>query len=166
MMADHHVQDCVREMTIELAQDDRRCVPFALIAATGSDAGTIIHATSEFSDLVGLTEAELIGMLLAEFIHPEDRDRADLAHIGRVTNGSLDGVVRLVDKLGEPRWINLHISIARQLRPDALIAWAIPLPVRELPIAEHADHSKTRTLHTLLSTARSDRVPAGAATTT
>ena len=80
-----------------------------------SAEGRYLRVNQKFCDMLGYSEAELVGGMAADFTHPEDRDKgADSRR--RLWNGEIDKLAeerRYVRKDGRIVWTNRTVSLAR-----------------------------------------------------
>lgn len=88
-----------------------------------------------YAAMLGYSEGELHDLVMAELMHPEDRD-AKLAEIGRLVGAeipSFEILNRYVRKDGAPIWVHNHVSVLRDDsgRPANLIALATDVTERK-----------------------------------
>jgi len=84
------------------------------IAHVGLD-GRFLQVNRSLCDILGYSEAELVGRSVKEVSHPEDKDLTDRER-ARVHEGEIDSVrfeKRYLRKDGAPVWVELAVALAR-----------------------------------------------------
>jgi PAS domain S-box-containing protein len=84
------------------------------IAHVGLD-GRFLQVNRSLCDILGYSEAELVGRSVKEVSHPDDKDLTDRER-ARVHEGELDAVrfeKRYLRKDGAPVWVELAVALAR-----------------------------------------------------
>jgi PAS domain S-box-containing protein len=84
------------------------------IAHVGLD-GRFLQVNRSLCDILGYSEAELVGRSVKEVSHPEDKDLTDRER-ARVHEGEIDSVrfeKRYLRKDGTPVWVELAVALAR-----------------------------------------------------
>jgi len=84
------------------------------IAHVGLD-GRFLQVNRSLCDILGYTEAELVGRSVKDISHPDDRDLTDRER-ARVHEGEIDSVrfeKRYLRKDGTPVWVELAVALAR-----------------------------------------------------
>jgi PAS domain S-box-containing protein len=84
------------------------------IAHVGLD-GRFLQVNRSLCDILGTTEAELVGRSVKEVSHPDDKDLTDRER-ARVHDGEIDSVrfeKRYLRKDGTPVWVELAVALAR-----------------------------------------------------
>ncbi len=77
--------------------------------------GRWIRANRKLCEILGYTEAELMGLTFQQITHPDDLSN-DLVQAEKIRNGEVDRYVmqkRYIRKDGSPVWINLTVSASR-----------------------------------------------------
>lgn len=88
--------------------------------------GRWIRVNRTYCELVGYTQAEILGMTFKDFTHPDDID-IDLDNLARTLAGDIDHYnieKRYIHKQGHVIWVYLTLSLIRKAdgTPDYLIA--------------------------------------------
>ena len=116
---------------------ETRPVTTIAVGIAGEDSGRIISTSQTFGALIGCGPDTLIGQALADFIHPDSRERS-CQHFARVISGdvrSFDGVIRIVLANCDVRWLSVHACLSTGPVPQQLLLRVFALPVRILPRA-------------------------------
>jgi PAS domain S-box-containing protein len=103
-----------RELTrVRLVERDRffSLAPLAFCISDG--AGYYQQVNRTYCDLLGYTEQELYSRPIAEFIHPDDRERARIAKAEMLRLGSFDSLqIRMLHHDGSSRWFEWRGLVA------------------------------------------------------
>lgn len=89
----------------------------AAVGITQVDSsGHFLQVNQRFCDILGYTEAELVGRTFHEITHPDDA-KADQAYIAQIVAGQMQTFSlekRYIRKDGQVRWANVSVSVVRK----------------------------------------------------
>lgn len=109
--------------------------------------GSLLEANRALGDLLRRSPERLVGMQLADFVYPDDREMVD-AQFGPLVRGEIDhyeGDHRYVREDGESLWVHAAVSLVRNEEdaPDFVIVMLEDVTARKL-VEEELSH---RALH-------------------
>jgi len=103
-------------------------------------SGTYFQVNPALCNLVGYSEAELLGMSYQDLTHPEDQEKEMLLaaqiQAGDLQTYSLEK--RYVRKDGQIRWVNVHVSSVRDSQENILFATAMVEDIGDRKLTEES----------------------------
>jgi PAS domain S-box-containing protein len=82
--------------------------------------GSLLRVNQKFGEIVGRSEAELLGTTFQAITEPADLEE-DLALLAQLVNGEIDEYTlekRYIHKQGHHVWVNLTVALIRSVTPD------------------------------------------------
>ncbi len=120
-------------------------------------SGKFLVVNRSLCEILGYPEAELVGKVVKDFSHPEDRDKTDAAR-AKVRTGELDSMrsrKRYLRKNGATVWVDLTVALVRNAEGEPLYEIAVFDDETERVTAEEALRHNEAELRLL-----TDNVPA------
>ncbi len=90
-------------------------------------SGRFTVVNRSLCEILGYPEAELVGKVVKDFSHPDDRDNTDAAR-ARVRRGELDSMrsrKRYLRKDGATVWVDLSVALVRNAKGEPLYEIAV-----------------------------------------
>jgi len=122
-----------------------------------SPEGKWLRLNHKFCEIVGYSEAELLGLTFQDITHPEDLD-ADLSQAERVRKGELQTYSmekRYLRKDGSAIWINLTVSAVRDSNGNLMHFIAVVEDINERKTAREALQDSRQQLVLALQSSKS-----------
>jgi len=103
-------------------------------------SGNYFQVNPALCNLVGYSEAELLGMSYQDLTHPEDQEK-EVSLAAQIQAGDLQAYSlekRYVRKDGQIRWVNVHVSSVLDSQGDILFATAMVEDIGDRKLTEES----------------------------